>query len=96
MRQPKPNLTLKQLTIPLIVEDDENRIDWSRKSLRKHYEDGIETVDDDEILVLPRQKKEKRSKKRRHLVMDEKSGRMIVKRLRKRSRYDEWLEDDYD
>lgn len=96
MSQLKPNLLLKQPT-PLIQEDDENRIDWNRKSLRKKREDEIETVDDDhDVLILVRPKKEKHSKKRRHLVMDEESGRMIVKRLRKRSRYDEWLEDNYD
>ncbi|MBC8172080.1 MAG: hypothetical protein H7X77_10420 [Anaerolineae bacterium] len=100
MRQQKPDSLLKQPFKTSSIEDDDNRIDWSRKTLKKtapadEVAGDEEVIDaDDEIMLLPeagfRQvKKEKRDKKRQ-LIMDEESGRIFVKRRRKRHQYDDW------
>lgn len=88
----KPNTTLF---------DDDNRIDWERRRLKKRSQDGLSEDDYsfglDEIEVeLTRamtRKKGKRSR-RQHFIMDEEVG-VVTKRRRKDGRhYDEW--EDYD
>lgn len=105
MSQIKPNTKLKA-HIDTFSLDDENRIDWDRRKLKKKEigaaEDDlvlVEVEDAEEIMFFPlaslsHKKKHKRDK-RRQLVMDEESGRVTVKRRRKGSRnYDDWQ--DYD
>jgi hypothetical protein len=102
MRDQKSNTFLKQPSNPLWLEEEDNRIDWSRKSRKKRHEpdepleDGLlETSDElaDELYeVVPRSNKRKSDKrdnrrdKRRQLVLDEASGRVRVKRRRKTNR----------
>lgn len=116
MRQNKANTLLKPKFSPDVFEDDDLRIDWERKKLKKdRTEDEIDEelleVDDDLMddfeveadaeWVFTSPKKQQRGKpkkdkrdKRRHLVFDEDSGRVYVKRRRKQNRYDDvWLED---
>lgn len=101
MRQHKPDSLLKQPFKTSSIEDDDNRIDWNRKTLKKTAhpddevsleEEGIEA--DDDFMFLPetnfRQVKKEKRDKRRQLIMDEESGRIFVKRRRKRHQYDDW------
>src|SRR5689334_10428665 len=109
MRQPKPAAPFKQSFNTLSTEDDDNRIDWSRKTIKKVRHEDEEllleeevvtqaNVEEDSQLFLEtrtrRPRKDKRDK-RRQLVMDEESGRVFVKRRRKRHQYDDWS-DDYE
>lgn len=111
MRDQKSNMLLRQPLNQVWLEDDDNRIDWDRKSQKKRQEpEGVleqgfleiqmEQLEVDE--VVPKQKKRKPSKlgkrdKRRQLVMDETSGRVRVKQRRKTNRnpLNAWL-DEYE
>ncbi|HEX2620654.1 MAG TPA: hypothetical protein VHL11_10910 [Phototrophicaceae bacterium] len=106
MRQQKSDALIKQPLKAPFTEDDENRIDWERKTLKKVrredeepiIEEVITQVDDDPLPQLeaqPRRPKKDKRDKRRQLVMDEESGRVFVKRRRKRHQYDDWS-DDYE
>lgn len=71
----------------------EDRIDWERKQKGKRRpEDVDEKLEDDtmsgvELVVNGngngRKKRKDARKKKRHLVLDEKTGRMVVKRRRR-------------
>jgi hypothetical protein len=101
MRDQKSNTLFKQPSNPLRLEDDDNRIDWSRKSQKKKRHEPEELLDglsespafEDEVdEVVPKPKKGKTGKrdnqrdKRRRLILDETSGRVRVKRRRKTNR----------
>ncbi len=106
MRDQKSNSPATQ-SPNLVWVDDDNRIDWDRKSQKKKRQNP-ETLPDDGIDHLPaadldfsevtrQHKKHKSGKrdKRRQLVMDESSGHVRVKRRRKHNRnpLDAWLEE---
>lgn len=91
------------------VTEDENRIDWDRKNQKKKRatdeilvldEDSLHLVDEKEQVPAGKEKarrgkKDKRDK-RRHLVMDETSGQVVVKRRRKRHQSAAWSDDYYE
>ncbi len=107
MRDQKSNPSAKPITSLVWLEDDDNRIDWDRKSQKKKRqdteslpEDGFtEVMTDDfepfEVVRQPKKHKSGKRDKRRQLVMDEDSGRVRVKRRRKSNRnpLDVWLEE---
>lgn len=109
MTSKKPNLKLQShrpvFVPPPIVEDD-NRIDWERKNRKEKTElededvviDVLE-VEDETVELLERKPPKgdkKKRKKARHFVVDEDSGRVLVKRRRKENRaYDDW-HDEYE
>lgn len=105
MSQFKPNTKLKA-HIDTFSLDDENRIDWDRRKMKKKElstaEDDlviIEVEDAEEPVFFPLEsvshKKKLKRDKRRQLVMDEESGRVTVKRRRKgRRNNDDWQDDD--
>lgn len=111
MTSKKPNLKMqsRQVAItPVPLIDDENRIDWERRTRKtKDVSEEEESPDVLEVEVesettqfLERDQRvkngKKKHKKTRHFVMDEDSGRVIVKRRRKENRsYDDW-HDDYE
>lgn len=82
-------------------DDVDNRINWDRKQKGKRRDDDAEEADEDDALEedvdeLPRTRSKKgRRKKQRQLVFDEGSGRVIVKRRRRRGR-DGYFVDDLD
>jgi len=86
--------------------EDDNRIDWERKRLKRQQarkpEQRDYVHDDDALLdaVTP-DKQEKRGKKdhrkkRRRYVYDEDRGHVVVKRRRRRGGEDELFEDGWD
>lgn len=105
MSQLKPNTKLKA-HIETFSLDDENRIDWDRRKLKKKESVSadndllvVEVESTEETVFYPLEsvshKKKQKRDKRRQLVMDEESGRVTVKRRRKgRRNSDEWQ--DYD
>lgn len=105
MSQFKPNTKLKA-PIDTSSFEDENRIDWDRRQMKKKEDTPVEddllvleVEDEGEVAFYPlgtvSPKKKQKRDKRRQLVMDEESGRVMVKRRRKgRRNSDEWQ--DYD
>lgn len=71
--------------IPFISEED-NRIDWERKQKRKQQDAVVDLMDepDGDFAGENGRKSRKENRKNRHLVYDEGSGRVIVKRKHKR------------
>lgn len=86
--------------------EDENRIDWERRSRKgKKDDDGSDGLvgdtgtfeEDTSILrsvISHEVKRSKKKKRQKHLIMDEESGRVVLQRRRKENRHhaewDEW------
>lgn len=109
MRDQKSNTLFRQPSSPLPLEDDENRIDWDRKSQKKKRQESEELLDgvseltveeilDEGVLKPKKSKAGKAGKrdKRRQLVLDEASGHVRIKRRRKTNRnpFDAWLDEN--
>ncbi len=110
MTSKKPTLKLqthRPVFVPQPIVEDDNRIDWERKNRKDKTElenedivtDDVLEVEDETVELLERKPTKGDKKKRnkaRHLVVDEDSGRVLVKRRRKENRaYDDW-HDDYE
>jgi hypothetical protein len=101
----QPNSDFRLLDSPSGFPDDDNRIDWDRRSRKTRSEDvvddlvsEVESVDGVEALleIQPGKRRGKKNhrKKRRHFVLDEERGQVIVQRRRKNNRrYDDWQEE---
>ena len=88
---------------------DEDRIDWERRSRHsKERAEATEDVGEDEVIeedtsTLIRalssdytRNREKR-RKSKHLIMDESSGRVVVRRRRRPNRqFGDWHEEEYE
>lgn len=73
--------------------EDDNRIDWEKKrKSRRDRPAETDPITEDTEVILRKPKKKKKARKNRQLEYDDESGRMIVKRQRKRQQQNEWEE----
>jgi hypothetical protein len=98
----------KPKTVP-DLSTEEDRIDWERRSrsIKERLEANKDLGEDEPveedtsviIRALPTEftRNSKKQRKPKHLIMDETSGRMVVRRRRRPNReFGEWHEEDYE